>query len=210
MPPCFAVLPPTLAPASDFALCFAFAPVVAKATTLASSLPSGIAETVILGLASQTLFVPIAPTCVQALFPTAIASHYVGLERLLCVASLSNDQTCTWRELCALLLSRRAWTAATVSLFRENPREISSLRFIFLKFSRPEDKLKVRLDRAFRKAGKSDLSTFPKITCGHEWTTQRLVAFTWSEREPMHLLGVRRGSFRKVELWQNFITGTGV
>lgn len=46
VPLCFAVLPPTLAPASGFALCLAFAPVVAKATTLASSLPLGIAETV--------------------------------------------------------------------------------------------------------------------------------------------------------------------
>ena len=83
------------------------------------------------------------------------------------------------------------------------------MRFFFPKFSRPEDKLKVRPDRAFRKAGKSDLSTFPKITCGHEWTTQRLVAFALSEQEPVHLLGVRRGSFRKVELRQNFTTGTG-
>ena len=61
----------------------------------------------------------------------------------------------------------------------------------------PEDFLKLRSNPRFDKGGKSDLSTFPPIICGHWWTTQRLVAFVLIRREPSQRCGVR---FRL--LWQ--------
>jgi hypothetical protein len=41
----------------------------------------------------------------------------------------------------------------------------------------PEDRFKLRLNLPSGKGGKGDLSTFPRIICGHRWTTQPFIAF---------------------------------
>jgi len=53
----------------------------------------------------------------------------------------------------------------------------SALQRFFSKPSCPEDKLKLRWNRPIGKGDKSDLSTFRRIACGGEWTTQPLIAF---------------------------------
>jgi hypothetical protein len=41
----------------------------------------------------------------------------------------------------------------------------------------PEDKLKVRLNRHSGNICAPQFSTFARIACGHEWISQRFVAF---------------------------------
>jgi len=51
------------------------------------------------------------------------------------------------------------------------------LAMLHLEAFSSEDMMRLRLDSDLRKAGKSDFSTFPPISCGEPWTTQRFVAF---------------------------------
>jgi len=66
----------------------------------------------------------------------------------------------------------------------------SALRLIFVGVFCSEDKVKLRSNLCFGKAGKSQLSTFPRISCGQQWTTQQFIALDTFEREPTGLARV--------------------
>ena len=53
----------------------------------------------------------------------------------------------------------------------------SALRLFLVGVFCSEDMIKLRPNLRFGKAGKSQLSTFPRIICGQRWTTQRFIAF---------------------------------
>ena len=62
-----------------------------------------------------------------------------------------------------------------------------------------EDMFKVRSNLRFSKGGKSQLSTFPRISCGHLWTSQPFIALDKVLWEPIRLMGVEGGKYRKLE-----------
>lgn len=59
----------------------------------------------------------------------------------------------------------------------KNRFRIRALRLFVSAMFRPEDSLKVRLNRRSGKHRNPDLSTFPQFACGQGWISQRFVAF---------------------------------
>lgn len=170
---------PVLAPASDLRFCiarfpFGPAPAFRPTPSLGSSPPLGESRDRYSELVSQTLMRLCPRAFVSQLSPAIISA----LNDCLASRLSQTIGLAFGRGLIACLFSRAAWTAATVSLFRKNLFEFSSLRFRFRRFSRLEDRSKLRPDRPFSKAGAGELSTFARIACGRGWTTQPLVAFT--------------------------------
>jgi len=184
---------PALAPASDFAsrcwLHFTWAETLAPLVRLL-----GIAEAAILGLASRTLVSDCPKALTQQLLP-AITTALNG-----CFASHSSQTI-------RLAFDRGlVHSVSQAARGQQPPYPCFEKTFVksvpcgssFGSLFRPEDTLKLRPDWLFRKAGKSDLSTFPQITCGGRWTTQPFIAFgqlngnRWCGRDPPEVLFKKR------------------
>ncbi len=69
-------------------------------------------------------------------------------------------------------------------LLHLNTLIFSTLRPLLSKPSCSEDALKVGWNRDLGKVCNSDLSTFGRITCGGQWTTQPLVALHGNQQMP--------------------------
>ena len=81
----------------------------------------------------------------------------------------------------------------------QNPGNFKALRLSVPVAPCPEDKLKVRLNRRSDNIRTGDFSTSGDLPCGHEWITQRLVAFVakrsaWRERNRLQTVTLQRPS----------------
>ena len=82
----------------------------------------------------------------------------------------------------------------------------SALRLFLVGVFCSEDMIKLLSNPRFSKSGKSQLSTFPRIICGHRWTTQPFIAFDrlGVELVPGSWVWVR--DFREAALCENYVT----
>jgi hypothetical protein len=83
----------------------------------------------------------------------------------------------------------------------QNPSNFKALRLSVPVVSRPEDKLKVRLNRQSGNIPSRDFSTSGRLGCGHGWMTQRFVAFIakyaqMRERNRLQAVTLARASLR--------------
>ncbi|MEY4838671.1 MAG: hypothetical protein RLZZ475_2530 [Pseudomonadota bacterium] len=172
--PCLAAglardLSPALAPASGFRSCPA-APFRSPKPPMFAALRSRLAETALLyrsGLAAVPDLRP-SPSPVPARSPACpVTSRRSRLKR----ADLHSAEAS-----CMPSLDRR------VDRHHRHPWDQNSGNFKALRLSVPvascpEDKLKVRLNRRSGNIPAADFSTSNALGCGHEWITQRFVAF---------------------------------
>jgi hypothetical protein len=171
--PCLAAglardLSPALAPASGFRSCPAAIAPCPKARVFAA-MRSCLAETVPFadpGLRQLRLAPWLSP--VSARFPACPVEPRRALLKRACLHSAE--------ALCMPSLDGRG-DMFLRHLWDRNQQNFKALRLFVPVDLCPEDKLKVRLKRRSGNLQRREFSTAPRITCGHGWISQRLVAF---------------------------------
>lgn len=162
-------LSPALAPASGFRSCPA-EPYRSPKPPMFAALRSRLAETASLyrsGLAAVRDLRP-SPSPVPARFPACpVTSRRSRLKRAdLHLAEAS----------CMPSLDRRV-DRCHRHPWDKNPGNFKALRLSVPVASCPEDKLKLRLNRRSGNIPTRQFSTSGRLACGHEWISQRFVAF---------------------------------